>query len=124
MKSQMAYTMERSAVSRSSPLIEAVREIGGAWKLLVIKSLQNGPAGFNELMRITGNDNPKSLSRTLKDLEELGIIGRQVISTKPFRVAYSLLEKGRALGSALEELRKWGEAWSSSENTFRVEDSN
>ncbi|MCL5730612.1 MAG: helix-turn-helix transcriptional regulator [Candidatus Thermoplasmatota archaeon] len=120
----MAYPMEMSTITRSASLIKAVKEIGGAWRLLVIKSLQNGPAGFNELMRITGNDNPKSLSRTLKDLEETGIIGRQVVSTKPFRVEYSLLEKGKALGNALEELRKWGETWSSQPIAFNVEESN
>ncbi|MCL5800518.1 MAG: helix-turn-helix transcriptional regulator, partial [Candidatus Thermoplasmatota archaeon] len=98
-------------IHQSIPLVEAVKEIGGAWKLIVIRSLQDGPAGFNQLMRITGNSNPKSLSRTLRELEEMGIINRTVVSTKPFRVEYSLGEKGRSLGSALEELRKWGEYW-------------
>ncbi len=109
-------------IHQSIPLVEAVKEIGGAWKLIVIRSLQEGPAGFNQLMRITGNSNPKSLSRTLRELEEMGIINRTVVSTKPFRVEYSLGEKGRSLGSALEELRKWGEYWAlGNEQTVRLE---
>ncbi len=109
-------------IHQSIPLVEAVKEIGGAWKLIVIRSLQDGPAGFNQLMRITGNSNPKSLSRTLRELEEMGIINRTVVSTKPFRVEYSLGEKGRSLGSALEELRKWGEYWAlGNEQTVRLE---
>ncbi len=115
--------MENSPVIHQSlPLVGAVKEIGGAWKLIVIKSLQEGPAGFNQLMRITGNSNPKSLSRTLRELEDMGIINRTVLSTKPFRVEYSLGEKGKSLGNALEELSKWGEYWAiGADQTIRLE---
>ena len=55
--------------------------------------------------------NSKTLSSTLKYLEEREIISREVESTRPFRVKYSLTEKGKSLGGALSDLKKWGEQW-------------
>lgn len=98
-------------IEESCPIVDAIKEIGGEWKLIVIRYLYEGPHGFNELLKKIPDSNSKTISSTLKYLEEHGIINREVESTRPFRVKYSLTPKGQSLDVALAELRKWGEKW-------------
>lgn len=100
-----------SAISDACPIVNAIREIGGEWRLVVIRYISEGPQGFNELMKKIPDANSKTLASTLKYLEEHGIINRNVESTRPFRVKYSLTPKGESLDVALAELKKWGEKW-------------
>lgn len=93
------------------PIVKAIKEIGGEWKLIVIRYLADGPQGFNELMKRIPDVNSKTLASTLKYLEEHSIIDRHIESTRPFRVKYSLAPKGVSLDSALSDLKKWGEEW-------------
>lgn len=93
------------------PIVQAIREIGSEWKLIVIRYLDDGPSGFNDLLRKAEGINSKTLSSTLKSLEETGIIVREIESTRPFRVKYSLSPKGRALNKALMDLKEWGQEW-------------
>lgn len=93
------------------PIVNAIREIGGEWRLIIIRYLAEGPQGFNELMKNIPEVNSKTLASTLKYLEQHSIINREVESTRPFRVKYSLSEKGISLKEALADLKKWGEEW-------------
>ncbi len=93
------------------PIVEAIKEIGGEWKLIVIRYLWEKPMGFNELLKSVNGLNSKTLSSALKYLEIHGVISRIVENTRPFRVRYSLTEKGRALEEPLKGLQKWGEEW-------------
>src|SRR3970282_696967 len=51
------------------------------------------------------------LSQRLKELEAEGIVVRTVIPQTPVRVEYSLTEKGRALGGAIEAVSGWADQW-------------
>ncbi|WP_230937903.1 winged helix-turn-helix transcriptional regulator [Sulfolobus acidocaldarius] len=88
------------------PVIKAIRLIGSENKLIVLYYLFDEGKGFNELIRLT-KLNSKTLSKTLKDLEESGIVYRKVIGDRPFRVKYELTDKGVKLKGIFEELRKW-----------------
>jgi DNA-binding HxlR family transcriptional regulator len=66
---------------------------------------------FNELLEAATGVDPRSLSRVLKFLASEGIVWRDVLSTQPFAVQYSLTEKGRQLQPVVEALRTWGERW-------------
>jgi len=50
-------------------------------------------------------------SRTLKYLERMGIVEREVVDTRPFSVVYHLTEKGRDMADILAAYRIWGEKW-------------
>src|SRR4029077_13711251 len=52
-------------------------------KLRVVRDLSGGPKGFNVLMRTIGI-NSKTLSSTLKFLEQREVVVRRVLSTRPF----------------------------------------
>ncbi|MDT7902092.1 winged helix-turn-helix transcriptional regulator [Acidianus ambivalens] len=89
------------------PIVETIRIIGSEPKLLVLRYLLDGGKGFNELQRLTKLSS-KTLSSTLKDLENNDLIKRIIISDRPFRVRYELTEKGKELKGVFEEIQKWG----------------
>ncbi|HJK35662.1 MAG TPA: helix-turn-helix domain-containing protein, partial [Methanocorpusculum sp.] len=58
--------------------------ISKKWALMIIAVIGNhGSAGFNELKRQLYNVSSKTLSNTLKDLEEHGLVYRQVVDQTP-----------------------------------------
>ncbi len=91
-------------------VVGAIKAIVTESRLLVVRHLFTGPKGFNELLRVSGI-NSKTLSVTLKFLEEYGIVNRKVVSTRPFTVQYSLTPSGLDLRSALEAFGNWGNKW-------------
>ncbi|KAA8922301.1 helix-turn-helix domain-containing protein [Thermoplasma sp.] len=104
------------------PIVEAIREVGNENDLLVIRFLSDGSLGFNEMLRMAGTMSPKTLSNTLKRLQEKGIIVRNIVSTQPFRVVYSLTQKGMDLKIVLNDLKAWGSKWLMSSNPYSLTD--
>ncbi|MFB6134907.1 MAG: winged helix-turn-helix transcriptional regulator [Halanaeroarchaeum sp.] len=79
------------------------------WHPVIIhRLLEKGPMGFNELKEAVDGISSKVLSDNLDDLEELGLVDREVKSEKPFRVAYSLTPRGTSTRAIIEEMRAWG----------------
>lgn len=93
------------------PVLAAVGVIGTEWRLVIIHRLLEGPQRFSELLHSNPRLNAKTLSATLKFLESNGVVQRNVVSTRPFSVVYSLTEMGLGLEPAAKELRAWGERW-------------
>lgn len=92
------------------PVVGAIKGIVTESRLLVVRHLFTGPKRFNELLRESGI-NSKTLSATLRFLEENEIVKREIISTRPFTVQYSLTTSGIELKPALEALGQWGRKW-------------
>jgi len=103
-----AYTAEGRALC---PVMAAISIIGTEWRLAIAHRLLDGPQRFSELLRSNPRLNAKTLSATLKYLENAGVVQRTVVSTRPFSVVYSLTEMGLGLAPATRELRAWGERW-------------
>jgi DNA-binding HxlR family transcriptional regulator len=93
------------------PVIAAVGVIGTEWRLAVVHRLLAGPQRFSELLHSNPRLNAKTLSATLKFLESSGVVRRNVVSTRPFMVVYSLTEMGQGLAPVARELKAWGERW-------------
>jgi DNA-binding HxlR family transcriptional regulator len=51
------------------------------------------------------------LTRQLRELEEAGLIRRQVIPTSPVRVEYHLTEMGAQAGPVLDAVIAWSHRW-------------
>ncbi len=92
------------------PIIETIKAVVSEARFLVVRHLMPGPKGFNELSRVSGL-NSKTLSIALKSLQDNSIIMRQVVSTKPFTVSYSLSKSGEDLKPIFQELGYWGKKW-------------
>ena len=93
------------------PIVGSIQVIGSMWRLIVIRYLMDRPMSFNELLRAANGLNSKTLSRTLKYLQQEGIVKREIVSTQPFSVRYSLTEKGYDLQPVIEALKTWGIKW-------------
>ena len=103
------------------PVVGAIKSIVTESRLLVVRHLFTGPKGFNELLRVSGI-NSKTLSATLKFLEEYGIVDRKIVNTRPFLVQYSLTPAGLDLKAALEAFGNWGAKWLPQLRTNKAEE--
>ncbi|GAA1349157.1 winged helix-turn-helix transcriptional regulator [Streptomyces beijiangensis] len=86
----------------------AMDVIGGKWKVLVLWALDERPYRFGELRRALGGVTEKVLAAQLRELEEDGIVHREVYDEVPPRVEYSLTARGASLNEALAPLGAWG----------------
>lgn len=86
-----------------------MRLIGGKWTGSIIYHLKDEPVRFNDLCRMLGGASRKMVDQRLKELENNGMVNRNVIDSRPIAVAYSLTEFGRSALDILEQLRVWSE---------------
>jgi DNA-binding HxlR family transcriptional regulator len=81
------------------PVEEAIRVIGGKWKLLVLRSLLlNGPQRYNELLKTVTGISQKELTRNLRELTSAGLVTG----------AYELTKLGKGLMPTFKRLLTWG----------------
>lgn len=91
------------------PVTTTATLIGKKWHPVIIhRLLEHGPSGFNELQTNVDGISSKVLSDSLDDLEENGLVNREIISEKPVRVEYSLTERGTSLSPVIYAMRDWG----------------
>ncbi|AKU21600.1 MULTISPECIES: helix-turn-helix domain-containing protein [unclassified Massilia] len=87
---------------------EAMRLIGGRWRMLLVSFLLEGPRRFNQLRRDVPNISQRMLTLELRALEEAGLVLRTVYPEVPVRVEYSLTPDGRRLEKIVEVLQEFG----------------
>jgi DNA-binding HxlR family transcriptional regulator len=91
------------------PITTTATLIGKKWHPVIVhRLLENGPLGFNALQTEVDGISSKVLSDSLEDLEEKTLVDREIVSEKPFRVEYSLTERGKSLEGVIMEMRDWG----------------
>lgn len=90
------------------PVLYTIDLIGGKWKIPIIAQLDGGTKRFKELERNIEGITARMLIKELKDLEENGIIKREVFAEVPPRVEYSLMENGKRLKPLIMEIKNWG----------------
>jgi DNA-binding HxlR family transcriptional regulator len=83
--------------------------IGRKWHPVVVERLlDGGPMGFSELQTAVDGISSKVLSDVLEDLEQKRLIDREIVNEKPFRVRYSLTERGSDLQPVIKAMDEWG----------------
>jgi DNA-binding HxlR family transcriptional regulator len=92
----------------------AVELIGRRWTGAILAALTDGALRFAELAHSIPGLSDRLLSQRLKELEEEGLVEREVHSGAPIRVEYTLTDKGAALEPTLKELRSWARRWNRS----------
>ncbi|MFB6311377.1 MAG: winged helix-turn-helix transcriptional regulator [Salinirussus sp.] len=94
------------------PITSTARLIGKKWHPVIIhRLLEQGPQGFNALKESVDGISSKVLSDSLDDLEEHELVNRKIVSEKPFRVEYSLTERGESLEPVIDAMRDWGDKY-------------
>jgi DNA-binding HxlR family transcriptional regulator len=111
-KEQEIFTAPCDSAGSAECCVEkTLNVIGGKWSFLILKNLFSGKKRFGELRRLLHDINAKSLTNSLRSLEENELINREVFPTVPATVEYSLTGKGEDLKKIIMEMYLWGEKW-------------
>src|SRR4051794_5395432 len=89
----------------------AAELVGRRWNGVIIRALLLGASRFSEIAEQIPEMSDKMLASRLRELEDEGIVLRNVEPTVPVRVVYSLTEKGRDLHRAVRALAQWADYW-------------
>ena len=92
---------------------EAIELIGKRWTGAIVCALTERSMRFGELGKAIPGLSDRLLSQRLRELEEEGLVERQVEAGTPVRVTYSLTSIGEGLGPAIRELKAWARVWKS-----------
>jgi DNA-binding HxlR family transcriptional regulator len=97
------------------PLPEEVRRAADLlerrWTVSILYvSHEGGAVRFNEFLQALGSIPPATLTQRLADLEQAGVLEREVIDERPPRVEYRLTERGRQLRSLVNALAQFARA--------------
>ncbi len=83
--------------------------IEGRWKGTILCMLfKNGKMRFSELQKDIGEITSRILTKQLKELEEDGMLRRDVDTSGKIKVEYSLTERGMSIMPVLYSMAEWG----------------
>jgi len=85
--------------------------LGKRWSGLIIYTLVEEPKRFSEVHARIPVLSKRMLNERLKELEDCGIVIRNVISDRPVRIEYSLTRMGTELAVALKPVEVWSNKW-------------
>jgi DNA-binding HxlR family transcriptional regulator len=91
------------------PFELTIELVGGKWKGLILwhlmdkKVLRNG-----EMLRLMPRITQKMLTQQLREMEENGLVNREIYEQVPPKVEYSLTTHGEALRPILDQMIAWG----------------
>ena len=80
---------------------ECYHLLGKKWTGLIIHTLMEEPKRFSEIHTFIPDLSKRVLNERMKELEDCGIVLRNVITDRPVRTEYSLTKKGIELGRSL-----------------------
>ncbi|WP_025435007.1 winged helix-turn-helix transcriptional regulator [Peptoclostridium acidaminophilum] len=106
----MTETNEFEIINKNNcVMVHAMDIIGGKWRLPIIwKLYQNKTMRYNELKRSLVGITNIMLTRSLRSLEESGLVSRVEFNQIPPKVEYSLTDNCQELVPALEVIYSWG----------------
>jgi DNA-binding HxlR family transcriptional regulator len=103
--------IEARAAAACPAVDELVALLGNRWPLLVLGALrQRKTLRYNELERAVDGISQRMLTRTLKKLEENGLVKRTIFASVPPRVDYELTPLGQTLVAPVRALLDWTSA--------------
>lgn len=93
------------------PVETTLTLIGDKWKVLILRDLMPGTKRFGELKKSIGSVSQKVLTAQLRDMEQNGLVHREVFAEVPPRVEYSLTPLGESMRPILAAMEQWGSAY-------------
>jgi len=100
---------ESNEIIEKCPVETALDVLAGKWKILILWYLRSDTLRFSQLQKKLPRTTQKMLIQKLRELEEDGIVHREVYPVVPPKVEYSLTQYGQSLKPILKQLYLWGE---------------
>ena len=88
----------------------SIKIIGGKWKAWILTCLRQGIRRPGELQKAMAEVSPRVISMQLKELEEYGIVSKNIFAEIPLRVEYHITELGKSLFPVMDIMEQWGDA--------------
>lgn len=76
--------------------------------MLILRDLMGGTKRFGELKKSVSGISQKVLTANLRDMEENGLVSREVFPEVPPKVEYTLTELGLSMKPILDSMAEWG----------------
>jgi DNA-binding HxlR family transcriptional regulator len=89
-------------------LAVAIKVIGGKWKAWILDCIRRDIRRPSAIHREMNEVNPRIINLHLKELEELGIIYKEIYAEVPARVEYHFTEVGISVLPVIDVLEQWG----------------
>lgn len=91
------------------PAERALKVISGRWKAVILYHLFDRPRRLSELKRLVPGITQKVLIQQLREMEEHGLVDREIFREIPPRVEYAATPLGLSLEPVLLALCQWGQ---------------
>jgi DNA-binding HxlR family transcriptional regulator len=98
------------------PVERALKVIAGRWKPVILYYVFSGPKRLSELKRMMPEITQKVLIQQLREMEEHGLVRREIFAEVPARVEYTATELGLGLEPVLLALCQWGQRHAEAQN--------
>lgn len=108
--------------NRKSPATITLQVIGGKWKVLILYELFSGVKRFSELRRLLSGVTQKMLTQQLREMEQDGLIYREIYPQIPPKVEYSLTPLGQSLKPIVDAMCDWALKHGKKIKTTQLED--
>ena len=91
------------------PVTYTMSMLGGKWKPIILYLISKGANRFGILHRGIEGISKQMLTKQLREMEDDGILRREIFAEIPPRVEYSISDKGESLFPIIDAMRSWGE---------------
>ena len=113
MATRDARALQRELISDATcrQATAVVEFVGRRWTSAILLALARGASRFGEVQRSVDGLSARLLTARLRELEDHGLVERQVTPTTPVSVRYHLTPQGRDLLAAMQPLMAYHLRW-------------
>ncbi|TXI87939.1 MAG: transcriptional regulator [Crocinitomicaceae bacterium] len=97
-------TKKELVENETCPAQGLLKLLSGKWKLEIFRLAFDAPVRFSSLLRQIEGSNKQSLSVALRELEEVELLEKIVITAKPLHIEYHMTPKGKSMVPVLKQL--------------------
>jgi len=94
----------------SNPVSVVLQLVGAKWKILIIQNLLKKEMRFCELKKSLGCT-AKVLTSCLKEMEDDGLVIREIDDKSVNKVEYYLTDVGYTMKPIIDSMNKWGKEY-------------
>ncbi|MDC0506074.1 helix-turn-helix transcriptional regulator [Candidatus Gracilibacteria bacterium] len=99
--------MTPEKIKQVCPVIQLMGDISKKWTLIILKAIMSGSTSYSDIEKQVSDINPSILSSRLKDLQDMGFIDKNIVSSSPVKIEYQLTKKGKSFEPVLENISSW-----------------